>query len=479
MEDVGQGAERLVQVHFPALDAAHVQDVVDQAHQMVSGGEYFFQILLHLVLPVDVGDGQGGKAHDGVHGGADIVGHVGQEHALGLAGPVGLGEGVLQQGLLLHLTLRLLVHVAEAQNHHPAVRPVANAHHLHLEVLHFVFAYRPVIDGVDPVVLQLPLQCLRGAKLLHEPAVLDVNAVFDVLPHTFLHLQLPVKHLLQNTHGAVVHPKGFPDAGIQVKGADQAEINAQCLDQLRLAALLLHPRLVLPPLLGGAVQQEPLVKQLAVLLHQLDIAHNVEGFAVPVANLILNVDVVAHLAQACDAGVEPLPVLIRHRGDHHVKSIGDHVLCGLVAQDFQRRPVDAEDALAVNGVAHHAAVHRGKERLQLSVLIDDLLLVGPLLGNVDGNAHRSHHHAVHVVQGGFIGCQQPGPIAGLYRLLRDAGLSRLHNDPLRLNTGGIVELHIPDIGVAPALYLVFCLVDRLAEAVVHFLVNTILRLIPN
>ena len=37
--------------------------------------------------------------------------------------------------------------------------PMGILHHLHLEVLHFVFAYRPVIDGVDPVVLQLPLQC--------------------------------------------------------------------------------------------------------------------------------------------------------------------------------------------------------------------------------------------------------------------------------------------------------------------------------
>ena len=63
---------------------------------------------MHLLRVFQVGDGNGRHAHDGIHGGADIVAHVGQKLALGPVGVLGLLLGGLR-GLagLLHL-LQLL-----------------------------------------------------------------------------------------------------------------------------------------------------------------------------------------------------------------------------------------------------------------------------------------------------------------------------------------------------------------------------------
>ena len=47
-----------------------------------------------------MGGGQIGEADDGVHGGADIVGHIVEEHGLGLRGPLGLDQRLLQKRTL-------------------------------------------------------------------------------------------------------------------------------------------------------------------------------------------------------------------------------------------------------------------------------------------------------------------------------------------------------------------------------------------
>ncbi len=108
-----------------------------------------------------------------------------------------------------------------------------------------------------------------------------------------------------------------------------------------------------------------------------------------------------------------------------------------------------------------------------------LFLVGALLRHVNRDADRPHDGPVQIVQRGFIGCQQPGALAGLDGFFRNEGFLRLHHNPFGLDTSGIVLLHIPNIGMAAPLYLFFCFIDGLAETVVYLLVATGFILIPN
>ena len=113
---LGQGGLLLLDLHLAALNAAHVQHVVNEAEQVVAGGGDLGQVVLDLLGVVDVGGGQGGEADDGVHGGADVVGHVVQEGGLGPVGVLGGNQGVLEiQPLLLQLDGHGLgvVHVQE------------------------------------------------------------------------------------------------------------------------------------------------------------------------------------------------------------------------------------------------------------------------------------------------------------------------------------------------------------------------------
>ena len=89
-----------VEGQLAALDLGHVQHVVDQPQQMLAGEGDFAQTGFHLVPVVHVGGGDGSHTHDGVHGGADVVAHVGEELALGLVGPFRLPLRPLHLGQL-------------------------------------------------------------------------------------------------------------------------------------------------------------------------------------------------------------------------------------------------------------------------------------------------------------------------------------------------------------------------------------------
>ena len=348
------------------------------------------------------------EADDGVHRCADVVGHVGEEHALGLAGPVGLGQRVLQEHLLLHLLAGLVVHVSEAQHHAVVIFPGPGPHRLHLKEPDLLAAHGAVVEVGDVAVRQLLQQNLPGHGPAQTLPVLLIDAAVYVAAQAFLHVQLRVyENVVQHVVAAVVDPQGAADAGVQIKEAHQIVVHAQRLHQLHLAALLVHALLLLLELLRRDVQEEALVKQLALLRHQLDIAHHMENIAALMAHPVLDAGAVAHFFQRLDTGAQPVPVLLQHRGGHGVEPGRQHLLLGGVAQYAQRGPVDADDMLAVQGVAHDAAVHGGEEGLQLMVLPGDLLLIGPLLGHIDGHAHGAHDGAVQIIQGGLVGGQQP------------------------------------------------------------------------
>ena len=84
-----------VQQHFAAFNLGYVQHVVDQPQQVLAGQGDLPQVVPHLLRVVRIVQGQGGHAHDGVHGRADIVAHAGQKLLLCPVGLLRLPPGLL------------------------------------------------------------------------------------------------------------------------------------------------------------------------------------------------------------------------------------------------------------------------------------------------------------------------------------------------------------------------------------------------
>ena len=127
VDEVRQVHRFFFDLYFSALDAAHIQHIIDEGKQMLAGGGDLFQVVQHLFLMVDVGRSQRGEANDGVHGGTDIVAHIEQELPLGtvcrplvLECNLQLAVLFLQLSLILFLLFFLLLlhllHGASAQH---------------------------------------------------------------------------------------------------------------------------------------------------------------------------------------------------------------------------------------------------------------------------------------------------------------------------------------------------------------------------
>jgi len=128
-----QLADLLGNVHFfdvqgglAALDAAHVQNIVDDAQQQPTGSFQLAQMFGQPFRLVQLVFHQGSNADDGVHGGADVVGHIGEEVRLGFAGLFGYFQCGFhsQRGLVLaravghiHDALSCALHIIEEAGH--------------------------------------------------------------------------------------------------------------------------------------------------------------------------------------------------------------------------------------------------------------------------------------------------------------------------------------------------------------------------
>ena len=112
-DDGFRGGQRVAQVELrqgerrlAALDLRDVQHVVDEVEQMAPRGHDLAGAVAHLGRVVGLLLDDGGEAEHGVHGSADVVGHVGEEGRFRLVGHLGrpkrLGELLgVQRALLL------------------------------------------------------------------------------------------------------------------------------------------------------------------------------------------------------------------------------------------------------------------------------------------------------------------------------------------------------------------------------------------
>ena len=162
---LGQTDGVLVQGHLAGLDLAHVQHIVDQTEQMAAGHAHLFNIGVHLVRGIRLVGHQVGDAHDGVHGGADVVGHVGEEFAFGLVGGHQLGVEPFQLGVVLLCDGHLFLLLAALHPENKARTHTGHQHgkghdhdHRGIDQLHRVHGHGAGVDQKD----QRPLGILHA-----------------------------------------------------------------------------------------------------------------------------------------------------------------------------------------------------------------------------------------------------------------------------------------------------------------------------
>ena len=105
MQHIGQMHGGIVQLDGAAFNAAHIQNIVDQAEQMLPRHADFLQVILDQLGVVQMGGRQRRKAEDGVHRGTDVVRHTVQKYGFCLVGVFRRRQCAAQGVLLLLLGL--------------------------------------------------------------------------------------------------------------------------------------------------------------------------------------------------------------------------------------------------------------------------------------------------------------------------------------------------------------------------------------
>ena len=142
-------------MQFPALNAAHIQHIVDQVQQMVPGCPDLFQIALDLILIANTCYRQIGKSDNRIHWRTYIMGHIRKECALSVIRLVCLREGIFQKPLLFHLSAYLFIHAAESQHNSPVSIPFSCPDSLQLIILCL-----PILAGTVIYIILVPLSQL-------------------------------------------------------------------------------------------------------------------------------------------------------------------------------------------------------------------------------------------------------------------------------------------------------------------------------
>ena len=173
---------------------------------MVAGGNDLLQIVLHQLPVVDVGQCQGSEPDDGVHGGANVVGHAVEESGLGIVGILGLPQS-LRQHQFLHLFLPDgLIDVPEPGQDEPFLPEIALLHMDigKLVIVHLVPVLHPVVSLIIPARLQLPQHIFQGKGLLQTGLILLIHPLPDIPVHDHVISEL-LLHIPVEPRGHIAH----------------------------------------------------------------------------------------------------------------------------------------------------------------------------------------------------------------------------------------------------------------------------------
>ena len=114
------------------LNPAHIQDIVDNAEQVMRRGSDLFQMLPRLWGDRRIIERNIVQADDGIHRSTDLMAHIGQERSLGFIRRFRCSQGLMQSLVLLHGLACLQIHIHKAGSNRmdlmiPAVLRMAHA----------------------------------------------------------------------------------------------------------------------------------------------------------------------------------------------------------------------------------------------------------------------------------------------------------------------------------------------------------------
>ena len=170
----------IMNLQLSALNTAHIQNVIDQAQQMITGGKNFLQTIFHLILSLHMAGCNGCKTDNSIHRCTYIVAHIGKESSLGLIGMLCLHQGILKGlgllTLLPHLFRNVLRHYHSNNiigvlitGHYERLADTYRFHSIHsAPVIHIHFHLILLISGFQQIHIYriaVILQRLRQNKL--------------------------------------------------------------------------------------------------------------------------------------------------------------------------------------------------------------------------------------------------------------------------------------------------------------------------
>ena len=191
LQHPGEGELLAFDGHAARLDPAHVQNIVDDAQQVIGGSPDPGQVLLHLFAGGRFVHGNVVQADDGVHGRADLMAHIGQEGGLCLAGLLRRGQRLRQRVILRHGFAHLFVDNRESHAHpvHQVIVPLpgmADAGHAQHLVVFRAVSSGQIAVGDDGFCFQRLPHVLRIDKAQESLPVFRIHVPPAVIRETFM-----------------------------------------------------------------------------------------------------------------------------------------------------------------------------------------------------------------------------------------------------------------------------------------------------
>ena len=176
-----------MQFHASALDPAHIQDIVDEFQQMVSGIQDLVQAVLHSFFIIDMFECDPREAQNSVHGRPDIVGHIGQEQALGPVRVPGPLQSVFQKTPLLLFCLPLVLDTGKSDNHFiENIRVLTHPYDLCPVIHGCACSSRPESKGKEILIRHISAECFSFHKIDEFLSVLLIDRLFREKPGRLL-----------------------------------------------------------------------------------------------------------------------------------------------------------------------------------------------------------------------------------------------------------------------------------------------------
>ena len=189
----------ILQLHLAGLNLAHLQHLIDKVQKVLACHADLPQAVQHPLPVIHMAGGNSRHADDAVHGGADIVGHIGQKHRLGTIGAAGFLYRLIQPLLLSNLQLLFLIDILE--RHRKLIFLVIRLHQQALQIPYPAISQHTVVDIVHLLAEKNPLDLADRADIIKEALILIQHILAHIPPDIVLIIAFDIHIIIKLVHG--------------------------------------------------------------------------------------------------------------------------------------------------------------------------------------------------------------------------------------------------------------------------------------